>query len=123
MKFKSAHMMAQYDELPSLLKTIVEEFCELSVQFGVTPVVTRISDPVPGESGVHPAKRAIDFRDEFSGMRLYTPDQVEEIVMHLNTKYERQDGKVVCLHHSFKGMPHHFHLQVPIDPKVVIIHA
>lgn len=114
MRFKLPHMKAQFDELPKALKQVCEDFCRLSKKFGVEPVVTRVSDPVAGESGVHLAKRAVDFRDQTSdGRRLYTDEQVKEIVVVLNRLHERTDGKPTCYHHAVPGSTFHFHLQVP----------
>lgn len=116
MRFKEESMREQFESRPALLKEICAEFCALSESFGVEPVVTRVTDPVPGESGVHPAGRAVDFRDEYSGLRgvfrLYTDAQAEEIVRTINAKYPRKDGKLVCIHHCFNGGRLHFHLQI-----------
>jgi hypothetical protein len=117
MKFKQPHMKAQYDSRPAKLKEICEFFESLSMGFGIDPVVTRVTDRVEGESGVHPAGRAVDFRNEIRGEAvsafLYSEAQVQEILSRINGRYRREDGKQVCIHHSFKGMPAHFHIQIP----------
>lgn len=120
MKFKQIHLEQQYEMLPSKLKEICEYFAKISINHhGVMPVVTRILDPVAGESGVHQAYRAVDFRNQFyvgnSPRFLYPMEVVEIIVDDINTKYPRKDGKLVCIHHSFKGGPFHWHLQIPIE--------
>jgi len=110
-------MEDQFLKLPFLLKDIAYEFCRLSATVGVDPVVTRVADPVDGESGVHPAYRAIDFRDERGSVRLYKPQDVMMINTELNKLYQRTDGYKVCLHHGFAGGPEHFHLQVSWSEK------
>jgi len=116
MIFKQPHMEAQYNALPEKLKDICNTFCTLSEDHLVTPVVTRVSDPVQGESGVHPLHRAVDFRNQkFDGKNnvwLYSQETVDEIVKAINEQYPRKDGKPTCLHHSFQGGAFHFHLQV-----------
>jgi len=115
MKFKEPHMEAQFLSRPLRLLEVCKEFEDLSEAFGIEPVVTRVTDPVEGESGVHPAGRAVDFRDEHDGVLMYTDAQTAAIVEYLNKKFERGDGKPVCLHHSFQGGQYHWHLQTPIE--------
>lgn len=119
MKFKQEKMKAQFEARPAKLQEVCEYFAQLSEGYGVEPVVTRVMDPVAGESGVHMAGRAVDFRNELrfeNGSRfLYTEEQAEEIVKAINERYPRYDGKVVCLHHSHRGAPLHFHIQIPLD--------
>jgi hypothetical protein len=116
--FKQPQYESQYNALPKKLIEVCEFFNKLSLQHGVNPVVTRVTDPVEGESGVHPAHRAVDFRNQFfdgkSNKMLY-PDEVVSIILDsINEKFKRDDGKLVAIHHSFKGAPFHFHLQIPI---------
>lgn len=115
MLFKSRHMRKQLDnEAHPLLKKMAEDFMLMSYEMGIEPVVTRVTDPVAGDSGVHGAGRGIDFRSEFPhGVFNYDEYQVKKIVDSLNEKYPRFDGKKTCIHHSFKeGHPFHFHIQV-----------
>ena len=119
MKFKEPELQAQFNELPPRLQEIGLFFDQLSDEMGIDAVATRIWDPVPGDSGVHEAHRAIDFRDETRSSDgqsafLYTADQVNHILTTINNQYPRTDGKLVAIHHSFNGMPYHFHLQIPI---------
>jgi hypothetical protein len=102
------------------LQEVVGYFESLSLAAGIEPVITRVWDAVCGDSGVHEAHRAVDFRDETipyanESKNLYTQEQVDSIVKAINEKYPRTDGKPVCLHHSFQGAPHHFHVQIPAD--------
>jgi hypothetical protein len=113
MRFKEAHMQAQYFSRPTRLLDVCRYFAELSEEMGIEPVVTRVTDTVPGESGVHPAGRAVDFRDESGGSRLYTDEQAADIVKAINEKFPRDDGKPTCMHHGFQGGPLHFHIQIP----------
>lgn len=118
MKFKDPGLQPQFNELPVKLQEIALFFDQLTSEMGLTAVVTRVWDPVPGDSGVHEAHRAVDFRDETTGadgkpVYLYTADQVNYITAYLNNLYPRDDGKPTCLHHSFEGGEFHFHLQIP----------
>lgn len=115
MKFKEPHMAEEYKNLPWRLRKIAEDFDRISQAFEIESVVTRVLDPVEGESGVHPAGRAVDFRDEHGGSFLYTEKQMAAIVEFLNDKYKRSDWKKVCIHHSFNGGPAHAHLQIPYE--------
>jgi hypothetical protein len=118
MQFKEPEMKSQFDALPAKLQEICTHFEEISRQYNTDPTVTRVFEPVPGDSGVHEARRAVDFRDEYvdgSGEKktLYTAEQVNYITVTLNNLFPRNDGHMVCIHHSFHGMPYHFHLQIP----------
>lgn len=120
MIFKHEYLNEQFKEAPRMLQKIALDFAGLSDQLGVSAVVTRVFDHVPGSSGVHEAHRAIDFRDEFEVVdggrkRLYTEDDVHYITSTINQNYPRTDGKLTCIHHSFNGGPMHFHLQIGID--------
>lgn len=118
MKFKEDYMQAQLTETPPLLQEMALSFestCK-SVS-GIEPLVTRVSDAVQGDSGVHEAKRAFDVRDEFEGKNLFTAEHVKSIVDQMNAEYPRTDGKQTCIHHSFQGMPFHFHVQMAADMK------
>lgn len=117
MKFKRPHLKAQYEASPQKLLEVCEAFNQLSLKEGIEPVVTRVTDPVEGESGVHRQHRAVDFRNEFfdgkTKRRLYPIETVEHILDSLNNKFPRKDNRVVAIHHSFKGGAFHFHLQIP----------
>lgn len=117
MKFKKPHIKVQFDACPKKLLDVCEAFNQLSLKEGIEPVVTRVTDPVEGESGVHRDHRAVDFRNEYvsgnSKRWLYPIETVEHIVKTLNEKFPRTDKKPVALHHSFKGGAFHFHLQIP----------
>ena len=113
MDFKKHHLIEQYENSPALLKVIVRSFEIMSLEFGIDPVITRITDTVKGESGVHPANRAIDIRSQFGGASLYTDVQVLALVNYINAIYMRKDDYATILHHSFDGGPYHFHIQIP----------
>jgi hypothetical protein len=128
MRWKDAHLEAEFHETPALLQEMAKMFDGLSAAYGVEPVVTRVYDPVgcvstPDgpvcESGVHPAKRAIDFRDSYAGRRLYSDEQVDELCDMMNKIYHRMDGKKTLIHHQFAGGEPHFHLQVPANERVL----
>lgn len=114
-------MKAQFDKIPELLKKICWEFCLWSRSIGVEPIITRVSDPVRGESGVHSMLRAVDFRDETSdGINLYDDNKIMDIVNSMNSKYARHDGKPTLYHHSFNGQPKHIHIQISADLETYI---
>lgn len=110
-------MEEQYKEAPLALRAIAEYFAQLSANNGVIAFVTRITDPVKDDSGVHEQGRAMDLRNEYiigqSKRWLYPQETVEEIVNAINTKYPRDDGHYTCIHHAFEGGPYHWHIQIP----------
>lgn len=112
MKFKENHMREQFEKIPVFLREIAFDFSRISRKLGIDPVITRILDPVSGESGVHTDGRAIDFRDEFNGKFTYTVDQRLALIHYINARYPRKDGKQTIIWHSFGGGPHHFHIQI-----------
>jgi len=112
MNFKEEHLKEEFKSRPEHLIKMTRDFVKLSRAFSIEPVVTRVLERIDGSSSVHEAGRAIDFRDEHVGLRLYTRDQVGIILTEINGKYRRKDGKPTLLHHSFAGGPYHFHLQL-----------
>lgn len=112
-KFKEESDEQELLQSSMVLQQISTDFALLSHFYGVCPVVTRVWGKIAGDSGVHSDKRAIDFRDEFQGSRLYSDEQVEGILRYLNAKWGRNDGFPTAIHHAFKGGPKHFHLQIP----------
>ena len=118
MKFKTPQLKVQYKHTPAILKLIFQFFETRSVNlFGIEPVITRLTDPFNGESGVHPANRAIDVRSEYRfhdiNIKTYKEQQVQILLSLVNYRFYRTDGKKTIIHHSFNGGPHHFHIQVP----------
>lgn len=109
-------MKEQYEMLPAKMLEVCESFNQLSLKFGVEPTVTRVTDKVDGESGIHQLYRAVDFRNEYfdgkSKRWLYPIEEVTFICDTLNKKYPRTDKKLTAIHHSFKNGPFHFHLQI-----------
>lgn len=112
MNFKEPRLSEQFDKMPDLLKEISYEFAFMSYAMGIAPIVTRITDPVEGESGVHLANRAIDFRDEHKGVSLYDKSDVMFLLQYFNGKYARNDNFHTLIWHAFNGMPKHFHIQI-----------
>jgi len=115
MKFKKPEQEKELSERSEFLQELAREFGEKSLELGIEPVVTRVTEAVSGESGVHPQGRAVDFRDEYAGKFLYSPIARAALLAHFEKKYARTDGKPTLYWHSFNGMPHHFHLQVAYD--------
>lgn len=77
--------------------------------------VTRVFEYIKTSSGVHEDKRAFDFRDEFLMEFTFTEEERNFILEEINEKYKRNDGKQTIIWHSFKGNPHHFHVQIARD--------
>lgn len=121
MKIKHQHLEGQYKKSPALLRLIAEDFERLSMMFGIMPTITRITDKVSGESGVHPANRAIDIRDEHGGKSVYTESQKDALVTFINALYPRTDGKHTLLHHAFNGGAYHFHMQIPFEQTSILL--
>lgn len=111
-KYKKSQYREQFLKRDVILKLICLDFASFSVRsFGITPVMTRVTDSVTVESGVHPQGRAVDFRDETSdGKRLYSDFQVETLVNFLNARYSRRGFYPTIYHH---GELKHFHIQTP----------
>ena len=77
--FKHSRLFNEYTTAPLMLKMFIRDFFHISKILGVDAVCVRIYGKHPGDSGVHLDERAADFRDEFRGSHLYTPEQVEII--------------------------------------------
>lgn len=116
--FKSNHMRAQFNRMPLFLRMIAFDFADLAEEYDKDIVITRVSDPVSGESGVHLDDRAFDVRDEHGGEHTFTEEERLAIVNHLNAKYKRNDRFKTCIHHAFGGGPEHFHVQISRDMNV-----
>lgn len=114
MRFKEPRLEKQLLECPPRLSEVAKVFAWIfREETGAEAVVTRVFDPVAGESGVHLAKRAVDFRDETSaGLDLATDAQSAKIVARMNLLFPRSDKKPTCLHHTAGGGPRHFHVQI-----------
>lgn len=118
MKFKKPEMEAELSRASLFLRQMANIFdMESKAHCGQEAIVTRVLEPVEGESGVHKDLRAIDFRNEFDGGFIYSEDQVKHLVSFMNEAFPRNDGKVTCIHHSFNGGPHHFHIQLASSTK------
>lgn len=103
--------------MPKRLRAVCDDFETYSLYYGLEPVVTRVREPVVGDSGVHEAGRGVDFRDaqvsaDGSINRVYTKEQADHIVQLLNDKHPRTDMKPTAMHHSFQSGPAHFHIQL-----------
>lgn len=123
LRFKSEHMWGQFVRTPRLLQAMASEFCAQSLAEGVSPLCTRVSDPIEGESGVHLAMRALDFRDQVGPAFTYREESRKRLLEFFNTKYARNDGKPTLLWHSFNNGPKHFHLQVAANEGVYLSYS
>lgn len=118
-KFKNDRARLEFGKAPFKLREICIDLDTASQKkFKIEMTCTRVKEPVANESGVHPAGRAADFRDEYmidseKTERLYQPEQVQDLVDYLNEKYPRTDGKSVAIHHAVEGGMDHFHVQIP----------
>lgn len=113
MKFKEPHMYDQLRDSSVILQLMVDDFVNFAgMHFKKDCMITRVWDPVPGETGVHPDKRAVDIRQEHEGEKVFTDTEANALVNFLNGKWHRLDGRPTCLLHSFQGGPQHFHIQV-----------
>jgi hypothetical protein len=117
MRFKDAHLEGELKECSARLQDIAKVFAWVfAEETGKEALVTRVYDPVPGESGVHLAKRAVDFRDASSdGIDLANDAQTARIVERMNRLFPRNDKFPTCLHHHVPGSTDHFHIQIPIE--------
>ena len=116
MKFKTHEAALEYKFICPLLRIGAEYFEELSYELaGVEPTVTRILGRVKGDSGVHAAYRAIDFRGVHRDKAYYTTSVIHEILDKVNKRIPRTDGRETIIYHAFGGSPDHFHLQVSYD--------
>lgn len=119
MKFKVPRLEDEYNKAPLLLRLITEDMDGYVQQhFNKEVVITRVLEPVSGESGVHQDYRALDVRNEYCGSRMFNDYEVEIILKYLNEKYYRNDNHNTAIHHSFDGNPLHFHLQIALNTKV-----
>jgi hypothetical protein len=122
MLYKTPREEQELEQACPALQLVAGYFEALSQRFGIEPVITRILEPIKGESGVHQDYRAVDFRNEMGvgGPRLYTDEQAKVLVDEMNKRFPRKDNKLVCIHHSFvnnkdpnsKPAPFHFHVQI-----------
>lgn len=110
--YKFGNIQIEFQNAPLLLRIIALDFIAASNAMGIEPIITRILEPIEGESGVHRWHRAIDFRDEFNGLLTYNLKQASDILTYINTKYARNDKKDTLISHQFKDGPKHFHLQI-----------
>lgn len=109
------------------LKRMAEVFEQLSAAYLIVPTITNVWEGSAGDSGVHEARRAIDFRDEWIGakgqsFRVYTDEQVDQICREMNRRFPRSDKKLTVIHHQVKGSTAHFHVQMELNPLPEVLH-
>lgn len=114
MFFKKEYLKTEFDNAPTQLQTIICDAEKFSRDtFGKSIVITRILGSIPNDSGVHSQYRAVDLRNVYKGVPLYTESQATLFKDWLNEKYKRLDGYKTCLYHGFNGGPKHLHIQIP----------
>lgn len=112
MIFKDPTVEDQFKRCCPMLKLICYEFERKSLEFGKTPVMTRLVGMIDGDSGVHSSGRAADFRDEFQDSFMYTTEERAQIIWHILSLFPRTDEHQSIKHHSHNHGPFHFHVQV-----------
>lgn len=125
MLFKKAYMKDQLGACSIVLQRVVIDFQELSLKFGKEPLITRVSDPVESESGVHLDLRAVDIRDvskDLMGTKkpVYTDEERLALLNYINALWPRSDGKKTCVYHDAGDGLLHFHLQIPAEVQILI---
>jgi len=118
MLFKEERLKTEFFKMDPIVRLMAIHFEVLCKEyFKITPVCTRIFDDIKGATGVHPAGRAIDFRNETGGKRMFTDEQVKFLVSEMNKRFPGHDNLATCIHHSFNGGPYHFHIQKTLGDK------
>lgn len=118
MIFKESHLQFELDQVPRFLYCIAQEFERQCMKMGQVATITRIFGKIEGDSGVHAAGRAIDFRDQVGDVFLFKQEQREYLLKTINRLFPRNDGHDTLIWHSFHDAPYHFHLQISADPGV-----
>lgn len=112
MNFKSPELQDELAKADTMVSVMAQWFRDLCIaHFSVDPMLTRVLEAIPGDSGVHEIGHGVDFRDQHDGTFTFTPEQTQFLVSEMNRKFPRTDGKLSCIHHSFCGGMFHFHLQ------------
>jgi len=116
MIFKDPRFKAQFEGCPKALQNIATYLdARMLIECGRPLVITRVTDPVAGESGVHPDGRAFDGRIE-TGDGFYIPlGKAYALRDEINARWVRDDEFQCCLIHSFNGGMIHFHCQIPSE--------
>lgn len=115
LRYKDPKLADEFAQCPDVLQYATSIFCYLSEALDIDPVITNVFGAPAGSTGVHAQKRAVDFRDQHAGAFLYTLAQRQWIQQVMNERFARVDGFQTLVHHSFRGGPLHWHLQVPDD--------
>lgn len=111
-QFKQAHFRLQLQEAHASVRNVVNDIAgELQI-LGDKAVVSRVTDPVKGESGVHRTGRAVDI-----STRQLDKKTINALVTTMNMRYPRYDGFPTVIYHKMKGGVYHLHVQVPPDER------
>jgi hypothetical protein len=112
MQFKDDSLKEELARTPARLQIMGQWFCSLAVShFAIDPILTRVFESIQVSSGGHEAGRALDFRQEYGGHDVFSPEQERFLVSEMNRRFPRSDKKLTCMVHSFAGGPRHFHIQ------------
>lgn len=113
MVFKEERLKEEFFKAHPMVRLFSIHFEQLCIaHFNKDPVCTRIFEYVKGATGIHSTGRAIDFRNEHAGKWMFSKEEARFLVSEMNRKFPGNDKYATCLHHSFNGGPHHFHIQL-----------
>lgn len=115
--FKDSKVESEFDDAPLLLNMVVEDFCLLSNEYKITPVMIRVYENTCG-SEEHEKGMAVDFRDENPDGYTFTPGQQQRIMDVINEKYRRKDEKPTLVFQSSDGVPLHAHIEITSNVKM-----
>lgn len=119
MIFKEDKLRDQLAQCSVWLENLAEEMDEFcKINFKKEIVITRVTDPVVGESGVHIDYRAFDVRNQTESGYYFDQSEIEKILAFFNHKYARTDNFRTVIHHSFNGGMFHLHCQISKDMDV-----
>ncbi|MEN6624169.1 MAG: hypothetical protein ABFD50_21805 [Smithella sp.] len=126
MKFKLPELKEQFWRLRSKTRLIVcdiENYC--IEHFNIVITLTDIFRPYDEYNPIspHPYWRAVDIRvhDPITGMMIFTDEQIDELLNHINVKYDYGDERhrTIMCHEVFdkdgKSKGIHFHVQTRED--------
>jgi hypothetical protein len=115
--FRDSRIESEFENAPLLLKMVAEDFCLLSNEYKITPVLIRVHETTCG-SPEHENGLAIDFRDEYTSGFTFSPGQQQRIIDVINDKYTRKDEKPTLQFQSSDGVPMHAHIEISKDVKI-----
>lgn len=108
--FKEPHFRQQLQNAAPRIRSVVNDIAgELHI-LGDKAIISRVTDKVKGETGVHQTGRAVDISTRQLDLKT-----IKAIVTTMNLRYPRYDGFETVMYHKAKGGVYHLHIQVPTD--------